>query len=387
VAEQDHRSARGTPVPDAALPALGTRSGRSLNREATSADADCDVPEFRSIAPAPGNPMRTAVTMACLRGLLAALLALVVLPVATADARGRGPVVGIGEQKAQMFKSGAWKRLGLRDARYTMPWDVLRDPRQLALLDDWMAAARRARVRVLLGFAHSLRSQKLAQTLPSVRRFAREFRRLRRRYPRVRDWLVWNEANHPGALTERRPGRAAGYFNVVARNCRGCRIVAADLLDTTNMAWWVNRFKRRAKHRPRIWGLHNYGDTNGLDSRNTQKLLGMTRGKVWFTETGGLVLRRLYRGRKVLRTYRYTLRHAARATRHALSLACTSRRIQRVYLYHWQAPPVVTSWDSGLLNGRGRRRPAYFTLRRSLKPAATSNAATRRHVRCQSGRR
>ena len=141
------------------------------------------------------------------------------------------PAIGIGEQKLGMFADPNWQRLGLRDVRYVAPWDALHDPRQRALLDAWIAAARGAGARVLLGFAHSLRSEALARRLPTPRRFEREFVRFRARYPDVRDWIVWNEANHPFSLTADRPRRAARYFDAVARNCARCRVVAADVLD------------------------------------------------------------------------------------------------------------------------------------------------------------
>lgn len=298
-------------------------------------------------------------------------------------ARRAGPLIGIGEQKPPMFASTPWKRLGLRDARYTAPWDALEDPSQLALLDAWMAAARQARVRVLLGFAHSLRTPALARTLPTQRQFERQFKRFRKRYPWVRDWLAWNEANHPGALTESRPRRAAQYFDAVARNCRGCRVVAADVLDTRNMTGWVTRFRRYARSTPKIWGLHNYGDANGFKVRSTPRLLAITRGKIWFTETGGVVLRRDYRGSKVLRTYRYSLRHAAASTKHALKLSCLSPRIKRIYLYHWQPPWKVTNWDSGLVDRRGRPRPAFTVVRRWLSRAAWASRRGGRRALCR----
>ena len=315
--------------------------------------------------------------------ILALGFGLAVIPQPAEAARRAGPLVGVGEQKPEMFASKPWKRLGLRDARYTAPWDALQDPNQLALLDTWMVAARRARVRVLLGFAHSLRTQKLARTLPTQRQFERQFKRFRKRYPWVRDWLTWNEANHPGALTENQPRRAAQYFDAVARNCRGCRVVAADVIDTRNMAGWVTRFRRHARHTPKIWGLHNYGDANGLKRRSTAGLLAITRGKIWFTETGGVVLRRDYHGRKVLRTYRYSLRHAARSTKHALQLSCLSPRITRIYLYHWQPPPKVTNWDSALVDRRGRPRPAFAVLQRWLQRAARASRRGGRRALCR----
>jgi hypothetical protein len=305
------------------------------------------------------------------------MLAVSLLIAAQASAAQPGPLVGIGEQKSGMFASRQWNRLGLRDARYMVPWDALQDPYQLALLDTWLAAAKRAHARVLISFVHSLRSIRRARILPTQRQFERQFKRFRQRYPWVREWLAWNEANNPGALTARQPRRAAEYFDAVARNCRGCRIVAADVLDTRNMASWVTRFLGYAHAPPRIWGLHNYGDANGMSARGTQTLLTLTRGQIWFTETGGVVRRRLYSGRRVLHTYRYSLEHAAQSTAHVLRLTCLSPRIARVYLYHWQAPLHVTSWDSGLLDRRGRPRPAYWIVRNWLRRAAAAGGGRR----------
>jgi hypothetical protein len=310
----------------------------------------------------------------------------VVGPSVPARAQRAGPLVGIAEQKPTMFASRAWQRLQVVDARYTTPWDTLDDPQQLALLDQWMLAAGRAHVRVLLGFAHSLRNEKLARSLPSARAFERQFKRFRERYPYVRDWLPWNEANNPGAMTASRPKRAAEYFDVVARNCRGCRVVAADVLDTSDMTAWVARFRRYAKHTPRVWGLHNYGDANGFKVKSTLRLLYATRGKIWFTETGGVLVRRDYRGRKVLRTYRYSARHAAQSISHALALSCLSSRIARVYVYHWQAPPTVTNWDSGLTDGRGRVRASYRAVQRWLARSAHASRHGGRRALCRGSR-
>lgn len=272
----------------------------------------------------------------------------------------------MGEQKPGMFEDRDYLRLGIRHARYIAPWDALQDERQREKLDAWMDAARATNTRVLLGFERSLRSAKAAKTLPTDVQFARAFRRFRARYPDVRDFIVWNEANHPFSLTANRPRRAARYFGIVARNCVGCNVVAADVLDVSGMTAWVKRFKRYASEPARIWGIHNYGDTNRRKSTGTQALLRITKGQVWFTETGGLVVRREYAGTTVKREFRYTQRHAARSTRHVFTLACLSRRIRRVYLYHWQAPSRVTNWDSAFVGPRGRLRPAYHTLRRQL---------------------
>ena len=91
--------------------------------------------------------------------------------------------------------------------------------------------------------------------------------------------------------TFKNPKRAAQYYNVVAQDCRGCKIVAADVIDETNMERWLKVFKKTAK-KPRIWGLHNYRDTNkrkGQRLGGTKRLLKAVKGDVWLTETGGIV--------------------------------------------------------------------------------------------------
>jgi hypothetical protein len=300
--------------------------------------------------------------------LITRALLLLALLLALPPAASAAPAIGVGEQKPGMFADGRWQRLGLRDVRYIAPWDALRDPIQRRLLGDWMKAARASGARVVLGFERSLRSRRHSRTLPQPRAFERQFVRFRARYPYVRDWIVWNEANHPFSLTANRPRRAARFFEAVARNCPRCRVVAADVLDVSGMTRWVSRFKRHVRTRVRIWGLHNYVDANRFTTTGTRALLEVTRGgKVWFTETGGQVLRREYKRGRVTREFRYSRRHAARSTLHAIRLAQLSRRIRRVYLYHWRAPFPVTNWDSALIGPRGEARRSYHVLRRELR--------------------
>jgi hypothetical protein len=305
---------------------------------------------------------------------------LAVLALSTAPAVARPVAIGMGEQEPGMFSDARWERLGLRHARYLVAWDALERKHQRAALDAWMAAARAAHTRVTLSFRHAHRSRRSRHAIPRPAEFRRAFLGFRERYPQVRSWIVWNEANHPRSRSANKPGRVARLFDVVARNCRGCRVVGADVLDISGMASWVRRFQRRARERPRIWGLHNYVDARHGTSIGTRTLLSITRGKVWFTETGGWVLRRAYRRRRIVREFRSSPRAAAAATRHVLQLACISRRVRRVYLYNWQAPRRVTTWDSGFVGPRGRVRPAYKVLRRQVRRAHGP------FVRCGRGR-
>jgi hypothetical protein len=297
------------------------------------------------------------------------ILALAVLACAAPAASGSPVAIGMGEQQPSMFSDQLWQRLGLRHARYLVAWDALEHPRQRAALDAWMAAANDSGTRVMLSFQHARRERRSAEGLPTREQFRSAFAGFRERYPEVDAWVVWNEANHPRSRSARHPGRVARFFDAAARACPWCRIVGADVLDISGMTAWVRAFQRHAHERPRIWGLHNYVDARRGTSSGTLALLAATRGQVWFTETGGWLLRRKYQRRVVVQELRNSPRAVAVATRHVLRLACASPRIRRVYLYNWQAPQLVTTWDSGFVGPRGGPRPAYEALLRQVRRA------------------
>jgi hypothetical protein len=268
------------------------------------------------------------------------------------------PLIGIGEQHPEFLADPSFHDLGVRDVRYIAPWDSFRTAPQLAEIDAYMRAARAANMRVLLGFGHS-REARLAHRLPSLRAFEREFRKFRARYPWVKDYLTWNEANHCSQPTCKHPERAAKFYLAVRRNCRGCRIVAADVLDGTRMVSWVKRFQKALGQRRVIWGLHNYIDANRFRTTGTRALLKAVKGDIWFTETGGIVKRR----NNSPVTFPQSTRHAAAATSYVFRLARLSSRVKRVYFYHWAPAPIpLPTWDSALVDAKDRPRPAYDVL-------------------------
>jgi len=151
----------------------------------------------------------------------AAAAALLLVP---AGAQAAPTAIGIGEQSPAIFKDPSWQRLKSPDVRYIVAWDSLRVPWQKAEVDEYLAAARDAGARVLLGFSRS-RSEKLSRRkyLPSPSRLRREFIAFRRHYPWVKTYLTWNEANHRGQPTWNRPEIVARYYDMMRRNCRRCR--------------------------------------------------------------------------------------------------------------------------------------------------------------------
>lgn len=283
---------------------------------------------------------------------------------ATADARHRPPAVptiGIGDQKADMFRDQRRSWLGVRHARLVVPWYIALVEEERRYVDRWLTEARRAKVQPLVGFGHGFVGATRIQ-LPELWQYRAAFRAFRKRYPWVRHFIAWNEANHCSQPTCRRPERAAAYFDAMRSLCPRCTVVAADVIDQRNMIPWIKRFRRAARHKPRLWGLHNYLDVNRLRSTGTRRLLRYVPGTVWITESGGVVHRRHYR-RKA--SFPENPRHAAKVTRYLLRLAHRHRRkIRRVYLYHWNADRARATWDSALINHRGQARAAFRELAR-----------------------
>ncbi len=290
-------------------------------------------------------------------GLLAAL-ACIALPAVA----GAKPVLAVGDQKPAMFSDPRFAWLGVRHSRLVVSWTVARTPWERALVDQWLFAARLSGVRPLVAFGHAWGGP-TRRTLPSVRAYGRAVRAFRGRYPWVRDYTPWNEANHCSQPTCKHPARAAAYYNELRRQCPRCTIVAADVLDQRNMTSWLRAFRRHAHGRPRLWGLHNYLDANRLRSSGTAHMLKAVRGRIWMTETGGIVRRTHYK-RQI--GFEESAAHAATATSWILRLAARHRRVQRVYLYQWNANSTTQVWDSGLIGPFGETRPAFGVLARAM---------------------
>lgn len=284
--------------------------------------------------------------------LVVAFVLLLVAPAAS-DARFK---IGIGDQHPESFTQPLFQNLDFGYARLIVPWDALRRPDELARVDAWLTAARVSRTRPLITFNHSRVNPRV---LPSTTRFKREFTAFRKRYPFVRDYSPWNEINHQSQPTFRKPKAAARFYNVVRAGCRGCTIVAADVLDQAGLEKYLRTFKRFAKGSPRLWGLHNYSDTNRNRSSGTKSLLRTVRGSIWLTETGGIV--------KFADVFPYNEQRAARATKFMFKLARSSSRIKRLYIYSWLGEKRSARFDAGLVGPDGSARPAYRVVRDEIK--------------------
>ena len=282
---------------------------------------------------------------------------------AGARAAQRGPYVGISDQDPDTFSDRRFTALGMRYARLITPWNSMTtEPDRL---DRWLQAARAAGIEPLVAFNHA-RSDvcpKRPCRLPSIGQYRYAFNAFRAKYPWVRSFQPWNEANHQSQPTAKNPKRAAQFYNVVRSSCHGCTITAADVLDSPNLKRWLTGFKRYASGKPRLWGLHNYTDTNRFRSTGTKTMLRQVRGQLWLTETGGIVAFTTAGGKVALRP---SVTRARRAIDYLFRLARTSPRITRVYVYQWRKTQTGDRFDAGLVAPDDSPRPSLSALRRQL---------------------
>lgn len=311
------------------------------------------------------------------RAVLLTLLAIVCLTAPATEARSRKPLVGFGEQSPSIFSDERWftlKKNHRHYVRYVMPWDALRYKRTRDPVDAWMSEARRRRARVLVAFGHSLRRHRQLK-LPSRRQYRRQVRAVRKRYPFVKTFQAWNEANHGFQPTYRKPWATGRLYDVLVKTCRGCTVTAPSVMLTgSKTIRWIKRFDRAAKRRVRIWAVHNHIDVNRNSNRRTRMFLRHTHGRVWFTEVGAIWNRWMpnRRGRGWHKVRRYNHRTAVRAIRNIFKLARLSRRrVKRIYIYNWFGRwEPRPRWDSGVVDANGEIRRTFRTLRAQMRKYA-----------------
>jgi len=311
-----------------------------------------------------------------LLALLAALSALAVLPAAAPAQSKINVSVGIGDQNVAMFDTAAYRALSIRKVRYFIKWDTIDRPGELAAADAYVRRARAARAQVLMHISSNNLTRKRAK-LPSVRTYRRKVGALIRRYrPQgVTTWGAMNEANHDSQPTWRNPRRAAQFFLALRGMCRGCTILALDVLDQRGVDRYIRRFYTalgRRRGLAKIVGIHNYSDTNRYRSSGTRLILRTVkrynrRAQFWLTETGGVV--------KFGSSFRCNPsnpgpaeRKANRAIRYMFRLTRQFRRdIKRLYIYNFTGDDCVGRFDAGLIRRDGTPRPGYATVRRELR--------------------
>ena len=323
-----------------------------------------------------------------------ALLAMMLMAPAGALAKSRYKV-GLGDQNPQMFSDSNFTSLKIKKVRVIVPWDWRDTSSDPGAIDAYLNAAKAGKKDVMVAFStqrgcynNGKYSKAKRCKAPSQKRYKASFKAFRKTYPQVKTFQPWNELNNKSQPTYKSPKLAASYYKTLRSACKKCTVVAADILDTSNAIKYVKKFQRYTKkQKPRLWGLHNYGDVNRFRSGSkslTGKFLRAVKGKVWLTETGGLV--------KFLPKFKQSTKRASKATKYMFTLAdkySKARRgyakIDRLYPYTFYGyvqppgPTVVPRFDAGLVGplifnsdyslsaDSGKVRAPYKTFKKLVK--------------------
>lgn len=297
---------------------------------------------------------------------LMVLLAIAVAVPAQASYR-----VGLSEQSARVFDDSNFTSLKLKRMRFILAWDYYKSRNDASETTTFMNAARAARQEVLVTFSahrgcfvNNRYSKAKACRAPSAAAYRGAVKRFRKSFPYAKTFAAWNESNHVSQPTYRKPKLAARYYSVLRSACSGCKIVAADVLDSSDVASYLRGFLRASHGRGRIWGLHNYKDVNRRQTKGLTTMLRTVPGEVWLTETGGIV--------KLAPSFPFSALRAAAATKYMFQLAnrYDSRRpgnrsrLARLYVYRFYGEPSDSRFDAGLVSQGGKRRPAYAQFKK-----------------------
>ncbi|TMK97879.1 MAG: hypothetical protein E6G34_09325 [Actinobacteria bacterium] len=279
-------------------------------------------------------------------------------------------MTGLGDEQAEMFNDPLWQQLHTRIARYIAPYDAVAHPDSLRKATAWITAAEEAHVKILVAFYHS---QHTPTVLPSYALYKHYVQKFVKRFPNVRQYQSWDEANRgnvPGLFSSPSPKAAAQYYQALIRVCKGCTAVGLDVLDQEKIGRTLNyikEFKSEIGHlqtvMPRIWGLHDYSDVNRRESWRTRQLSRTMGGQIWLTETGGIVKF----GGAFPFSGGFGLTRAASVIKYTFGLAASqSSRIKRVYIYNWTGGSSSSRFDAGLTDNHHRPRAGYVVVCRHL---------------------
>ncbi len=272
-----------------------------------------------------------------------------------------GPEIGLSDNRPETLLDPRFRKTRIKRVRKLVPYDDIDigGPR-LAELDQWFENAQNTGVEPLVSFYRSTRDKNL---LPSVEEFRGHFRRFRKRYPWVRVFSTWNEANFAAAQpTGRDPARTARFYRMIREECDRCTVLAADFRadGSAEAASWLAEFKRGIGPGPHTWGLVSYPDVNRLEDTRTREFLAATEGAVWVVEIGAIN----FFGRGL----RPSIPRQTRVMRYIVEeYPRVSPRLRRMYIYHWRAAPGDTLFDSALLSAEGVPRPAYEIFTSALR--------------------
>ena len=289
------------------------------------------------------------------------LIVLILAVAGSSQAQAR-PQIAMSDNVTATLLDKRFQATGIKRVRKMVPYDtVVNGGDRLADLDAWFVTAKQEGIEPLVSFYRSHRGRR---RLPTVAAYLKHFRAFRERYPWVRYFSTFNEANFPRAQpTGKYPKRTAQFYRVARKECSGgrCLVLTHDFRadGTKHSARWLKTFKRHMGPGPHTWGLVSHPDVNRFTTERTRWFLRQTRGNVWAVEVGAVN----FFGRGL----RPSIKRQTKAMRYLMNrYPRVSRRLKRMYVYHWRAAKGDRLWDSGLLSVSGKRRPAYFIFFKAL---------------------
>ena len=314
--------------------------------------------------------------------LMAACALALVLP-STAQAAF---TVGISENQPSMFYDPVFQGVGFKEARVIVGYDVALNPAgdEYARLKEYLAAASSSGVEPLVSFQHTRGDSSRCDQkkyigkgickLPSQKAYESAMKAFFAAFPTAKVVSPWNEANHFTQPTSRSPASAAKFTNTVAKLCKDCKIVAADILDQaddpaakspkfTKTAKWIATFRKYLKAKRNICGIHNYSDVNRFRSTGTAAIMKALGCKeYWLTETGGLYKFGSFWSKKTYKGCKSASSCQLKATKYMFTQAKKNTKITRLYVYTWFGG-VTPRFDAGLVAG-GKARSALAEIRK-----------------------
>jgi hypothetical protein len=313
------------------------------------------------------------------RRLLPSLLvAGLLLAVPTSAMAKTNVAVGIGDQNPKLFADANYQALNIKKVRYFLEWNTIDQADQLAKADSFVSAAGAAGDAVLLHISTNDIASNSSGHLPTVKEYKAKVGALVTRYRArgVKDWGVWNEANHRSQPTSKSPKRAAEFYKAFKTfKCKDCKIVALDVLDQKGVEKYIASWLKNAGSAGRsakIFGIHNYSQVNRRITAKkasdtypgTARIIKAVRkknkkAKFWYTETGGLAS---FGGSFPCDTDRQ-----ANRTKFMFDMLKTyDKDVERLYSYNWFGAGCV-NFDAGLVDENGKPRPAYAVFKKGLK--------------------
>lgn len=343
--------------------------------------------------------------------LVAALTVLAALP-SSASARSDydedkaqyDQEVGFGDQSIAIFDQEPFQRLAIRRTRLIVAWNIMNDQQKLLEATHYVRRSAAEGNLVLLHLGDKTPGNATDENpLPSAKRYADHLDRLVPYFHElgVREFGVWNEANHHSQPTDRKPRRAAELFMEMWRavhlksgqGCRypKCRVVALDVLDEGGAEDYIDEFydrlNRTYDERSRTVGIHTYSSVNRLRNKQVSEMISALRSNVrqpniWVTEVGGLLAFGSPNGpypcdpddpESVARAEE----RQAEAIRWMFQQMRTYHRyLDRLYFYNWFGQDCrrgtrngkpFNAFDSGIARSDGTPRDGYYEFQRKAR--------------------